>query len=333
MTAKRLSIIVLLTLIGTFSLTTQPVVAETKIAVVGKTKNDSFYQQSFKGCQAFAARHSDIRCIYDGPQDYQDIRSQANVVNALIDRGIDALMISTTDSHFLTKGALHRLKQLEIPVITFDSDLLPEHQTYRIAYVGTDNFDFGQALGHYVNALKIKSTNRLCLQSGHQTTPNLNARIAGVRFALSGQTSRPMNGEQGWYEHPRCPLYSLGKRDVALAQLEGIIRAETPPIFLAVAGFAQFNKDYIPTINKYKKAIAESRISIISADTEAIQLVALKKGLSTANIGQKPFEMGRLSAELLYNYLIKNELPKKQKYYLDYHYCHQNNADTCTVNY
>jgi len=41
------------------------------IAIVGKTKNDSFYQQAFKGCLHFSNEHPEIECKYDGPKDFQ----------------------------------------------------------------------------------------------------------------------------------------------------------------------------------------------------------------------------------------------------------------------
>lgn len=173
----------------------------------------------------------------------------------------------------------------------------------------------------------------MCIQSGHSTTPNLNKRIEGVRYALSGQTEKRLSGENGWSEFDRCPLYSLGKRGVSLGQLDKLLNLENPPLFLAVAGFAQFNPNYANVIAKHKQRIANQEVVIVSADTEQMQLAVLQQGLSSANIGQNPFEMGRLSAELMYQYLTKGERPAKSHYYLDFHYCQQSNAGTCTVNH
>ncbi len=58
--------------------------ADIVIGMVGKTKNDSFYLQSFKGCLTFAESHKNMRCIYDGANNYQDIRSQNIIVNDLL---------------------------------------------------------------------------------------------------------------------------------------------------------------------------------------------------------------------------------------------------------
>ena len=301
------------------------------IAVVGKTKNDSFYQQSFLGCVAFAKKHSGVNCIYDGSNDYQDVRTQVLVINDLLKKDIDALLVATTDANFLVKGALKQAKQRNIPVITFDSDVLAAHSDYRLAYVGTNNFAFGVALGNAAKAYKSQTPQPVCIQTGHATAPNLNERVEGVRFALSGQRTERLDGSSGWIEHQRCPLFTIGKRDVALKQLVTMISEPLPPIFIAVAGFAQFNSGYSAAIAPFKAAIAEQSITIISADTEQAQLDILKQGLSTVNIGQNPFEMGRKGAELLYHWHISGQKPAQDKYFLDFHYCTADNAAQCVA--
>ena len=54
-----------------------------------------------------------------------------------------------------------------------------------------------------------------------------------------------------------------------------------------------------------KSKIADDNFVLISADTGQIQLDTLKHGLSTVNLGEKPFEIGRKSAKLMYNYLTQ----------------------------
>ncbi|GAP74218.1 hypothetical protein W04_0730 [Pseudoalteromonas sp. SW0106-04] len=301
-------------------------------AVVGKTKSDSFYEQSFKGCQDFAQRQADLRCIYDGAYDYQDARTQALVVQDLVAQGVDGILVSTTDSQHLVNRALKKAQEQGIAVITFDSDLAPQHQTYRLAYVGTNNFDFGVALGEAAKQFKREHPQTLCIQSGHHTTPNLNKRIDGVRYALSGSTKR-LNGESGWLEHPRCPLFTAGRRDDALKQLRTIISYPQPTIFVAVAGFAQFNPDYQQVMTEFKQQLAKKQRVIISADTETLQLQALASGLGTMNIGQNPYEMGRKGAQLLYDAVKHQHLPEQEQYYLPFHYCTPDNAQSCAKNH
>ncbi len=92
-----------------------------------------------------------------------DIRSQSMVINRLVDQEIDGLIVATTDSQHLVTRSLMALKSKNIPVITFDSDLLEKHQQYRLAYVGSNNFDFGVALGEQVKKLTNKVNNTLCM--------------------------------------------------------------------------------------------------------------------------------------------------------------------------
>ncbi|WP_417795754.1 substrate-binding domain-containing protein [Terasakiella pusilla] len=304
---------------------------DVKIAVIGKTKNDSFYEQAFQGCQALAKKKSDVTCLYDGPTDYQDVRSQVNVVQQMLETDVDALLISTTESKALVERALKLAQYRGIPVVTFDSDLEEEDQSYRLAYVGTNNFDFGVALGRYAQRFKTDGINNICIQSGSQRTPNLNERIKGVRFALSGNRSnKKLEGENGWREHHRCPFYTLGKRDRALSQLEFILAQPERSVFLAVAGFAQFSPDYIETIIPYQNRIEANNVVIISADAEEIQLKALELKLSTVNIGQRPFEMGRVGASLLYDYLVHNKKPDKEINFLGFYYCHEDRGVQCS---
>jgi ribose transport system substrate-binding protein len=307
--------------------------AQVVIGIVGKTKNDSFYKQSYKGCLAFAKLHSDLTCVYDGPNDYQDIRAQPLIINALVKTPIDGLIVSITDSNHLVNRSLKSLYKQNIPVITYDSDLLPHQQQFRLAYVGSNNFDFGIALGEHLKTYANHKENTLCLQSGHKTSPNLNERIAGVRFALSGQSEERLSGQNGWSEYMRCPLYTLGKRSQSLFQLQHILKMDYPPLFLAVAGFAQFNPDYITTIAPFKNKLDSDKAIVVSADTEPMQLTLLANGLSNANIGQDPFEMGRLSTQLMYNYIVNGKKPLKDQYYTGFHICTKENINTCTANH
>lgn len=304
--------------------------AEMTIAVVGKTKNDSFYEKAFRGCQEFAKNNPDLKCIYDGPNDFQDARSQVYVVDELLEKKIDGLLISTTSSKVLVERVLKKAKAQGVAIITFDSDLLEEDQEYRLAYVGTNNFDFGVALGTYAKTFQKEGETEICIQSGSDDTPNLNERIEGVRYALSNRPKdKRLEGENGWVEHKRCPFYTIGKRERAISQLKYILAQDNPPIFLAVAGFAQFSPDYIDTMMPHQKRVQSGELVIISADAEDIQLNALARNLSTINIGQRPFEMGRFGAELLYDYLKTGKKPENDINYLGFFFCREDQGVSC----
>jgi ribose transport system substrate-binding protein len=303
--------------------------AQTRIGVIGKSTGE-FFAQAYDGCKEFAATKADLTCLFDGPTDFQDPRQQVRSVQKMLDQKVDGLLIAAVDSKHLVDKVLKLAKLLDIPVMTFDSDLLPEHRDYRLAYVGTKNFDFGMALGNYAKRYKKDGLNEICIQSGSETTPNLNERVRGVRHALSGGGGYSrINGKNGWVELERCPFYAPGQNSRALMQLKYVL-SETNAIFLAVAGFAQYSEDYISEMMPFQKDIRSGEKVVISADAGTIQLKALKQGLSTVNIGQQPFEMGRYSAQLLYQYIKMGKRPEREMNYLGYYYCKTGQRPLCT---
>ena len=63
--------------------------------------------------------------------------------------------------------------------------------------------------------------------------------------------------------------------------------------FTPTGGFPQFLPDaYEKTAEKYKDKIASGALALVVADTLPVQIDLMKKGLSSGQVGQRPFEMG-----------------------------------------
>ena len=63
--------------------------------------------------------------------------------------------------------------------------------------------------------------------------------------------------------------------------------------FTPTGGFPQFLPDaYEKIATKYKDKIASGALALVVADTLPVQIDLMKKGLSTGQVGQRPFEMG-----------------------------------------
>ena len=84
-------------------------------------------------------------------------------------------------------SALATAKQAGIPVLTWDSDLLPEDAGLRIAYVGTKNYDIGVNLAKLALARHPKG-GTVCLQTGGAAAANHNERMMGIRDTLGGMS-------------------------------------------------------------------------------------------------------------------------------------------------
>ncbi len=138
----------------------------------------------------------------------------------------------------------------KIPVLTWDSDLLPQDKALRLAYVGTHNYEIGVNIAKLVMQIKPKG-GTICIQSGGAAAANHNERMQGIRDTLSGKKSDEspgdrLTGQNGWKEADGCPLYTDDDFARANQQMEDIL-AKYPNLdaFTPTGGFPQFLPDAI----------------------------------------------------------------------------------------
>ncbi|MGK0373223.1 MAG: ribose transport system substrate-binding protein, partial [Glaciecola sp.] len=110
--ARSLVLFIVFSLIPIFSVYGK----ELKLAVVPKF-NSVFFEQSKAGCIDAAAQIKGVKCIYRGP-DISNVRMQDQVINQLIDEGVDGIAVAVTQSKYLVNNSLKRAKEAGIPIIT-----------------------------------------------------------------------------------------------------------------------------------------------------------------------------------------------------------------------
>jgi ribose transport system substrate-binding protein len=193
---------------------------------------------------------------------------------------------------------LQAAKAAGIPVLTWDSDLLPDSKGLRAAYIGTHNYEIGVNLAKLAMQIKPKG-GTVCIQSGGAAAANHNERMQGIRDTLSGKKSAAspgdrLTGQNGWTEIQGCPLYTNDDFPVSVQQFTDTM-AKNPKLdaFIPTGGFPQF----IPDANRaavmpYKDKIASKALALVVADTLPVQIDQMKEGLSLGQVGQRPFEMG-----------------------------------------
>jgi ribose transport system substrate-binding protein len=218
--------------------------------------------------------------------------------------------------------------------LTWDSDLLPADKALRAAYVGTHNYDIGVNIAKRVLEIKPKG-GTICIQSGGAAAANHNERMQGIRDTLAGKKSAEapgdkLTGQNGWKEPDGCPLYTNDDFAVANQQMEDILN-KYPDLdaFTPTGGFPQFLPDaYAKTAEKYKDKIASGALALVVADTLPVQIELMKKGLSSGQVGQRPFEMGYKAMYFLKDMKEGKPAPADPTYTgLDV--CTPKTADTC----
>jgi ribose transport system substrate-binding protein len=267
-------------------------------ALVPKNMNNPFFDQARDGCKkAEAESNGAFECMYIGPGEHGGGDEQVTIVQDLVAKGVDGIAVSPANAAAMA-GALQAAKDAGIPVLTWDSDLLPENKDLRAAYIGTHNYDIGVNLAKVVMSVKPKG-GKICIQSGGAAAANHNERMQGIRDTLSGKQSAAspgdrLTGQNGWTEIEGCPLYTNDDFPVSVQQFQDTM-AKNPDLdaFVPTGGFPQF----IPDANRaavepYKDKIAKKELALVVADTLPVQIDQMKEGLSLGQVGQRPFEMG-----------------------------------------
>ncbi len=289
-------------------------------ALVPKNTNNPFFDQARDGCKkAQAESNGAFECLYIGPGEHGGGEEQVQVVDDLIAKHVDGIAVSPANAAAMGK-ALQGAKAAGIPVMTWDSDLLPKDKALRVAYVGTHNYDIGVNLAKAVMAIKPKG-GTICIQSGGAAAANHNERMQGIRDTLGGAASTEppgnrLTGQNGWKEADGCPLYTNDDFPVAVQQMEDILgKYPNLDAFVPTGGFPQFaGKAYERVADKYKGKIADGSLALVVADTLPIQIDLLKAGLSKGQVGQRPFEMGYDAMKFFYAMAQGQPAPKDPTY-------------------
>jgi ABC-type sugar transport system, periplasmic component len=264
-----------------------PAAAETyRFAVVPKAMNNPFFDLARDGCVKRAKELGNVECIYKGPVEHEPA-TQAQIIQDLIAQGVDGLAISVSDVAAATRS-IKAAVDAGIPVITFDADA---PGSARAAYIGTNNKDFGRALGEMLLEMRPEG-GKFAMISGGPAAKNLAERVEGVREALKGSK---------WEEISGSPLFCNDDIALGVQQMQDL-KTANPDLaaIVPVGGWPMFAPEGFKSFaSKYKKDLEDGKFTLVVADTLRVQLELLKEGYANGLVGQRPFEMGEKAMDAL----------------------------------
>jgi ribose transport system substrate-binding protein len=264
-----------------------PALAQTyRFVIVPKAMNNPFFDFARDGCQKRAKELGNIECIYRGPVEHEPA-TQAQIIQDFVTQKVDGLAISVADVAAMTKS-IEAASAAGIPIITFDADA---PGSKRIAYIGTNNKEFGVALGKQLLQLRPEG-GKYAMVSGGPGAKNLAERVDGVREALKGSK---------WVEVGGSPTFCNDDPALAVQQMTDL-RTATPDLaaIVPVGGWPMFAPEGFKAFaSKNKKDIDSGKFTLVVADTLKMQLELLRDGYANALTGQRPFEMGEKSMDVL----------------------------------
>ena len=111
----------------------------------------------------------------------------AQIVGDLITKKVDGIAVSPANAAAIA-AALQGAKAANIPIITWDSDLLDKDKGLRLTYIGTHNYDIGVNLAKLVMQVKPKG-GTICIQSGGAAAAVIRANSSGDGATATGLRS------------------------------------------------------------------------------------------------------------------------------------------------
>ncbi len=321
----------LLTLTAMAVMTPAIATAEYTFALVPKAMNNPFFDLARDGCYQAQSELADVTCEYIGPGEHTELE-QIQIVQDLITKGIDGIAVAPSNAPAMGK-VLEAAVVAGIPVMTWDSDLLPEDAGLRTTYVGTNNYDVGVNLAKLVQA-RHPDGGTICLQTGGAAAANHNERLKGARDTLSGMdTGNPpgtaLTGEGGWTEIAGCPLITNDDGNVAVQGMTDILAANPDlTAFLSTGAFTQwFDNAYRQAAEPYKAKMDTGELTVVVADTLPMQLAQTRDGLGNGLVGQRPYEMGYKAMFVLKD--IAEGKSVDDPIFTGLDVCNNDNIDTC----
>ena len=241
------------------------------IAVIPKGNSDIFWQSVHAGAVK-AARESNVDVVWNGPASETDYTVQLQIVDAMINRHVDAIALAPIDRQAMV-SVVERAAARQVPVIIFDSGIDTERFVARVA---TDNYKAGQMAGERMGKI-LDGKGKVV--------------IVGVKPGAASTEAR----EKGFEDLIRQKFPGIGILDkrfgmamvaTSMTVAENMLTAhpDLDGIFASnesgTIGSAQALRD------------RRGRVKLVGFDWSPTLLDDLKSGLVDSLVIQDPFQMG-----------------------------------------
>jgi len=242
-----------------------------QIGVVPKGRAHLFWQSVHAGA-AKAALETDVEIIWNGPSTETDYTGQIQIVEAMINRRVDAICLAPIDKQAMV-GVVERAAAAKIPVVIFDSSVDSEKF---VSQVATDNYAAGALAAERMGEI-------------------LGGKGKVVVVAVQPGAASTMAREQGFEDKLKSAFPEIaiadkrfGMADFAksLAVAENMLTA-----FPDVEGLFASNESSAAGAAQALKS-RKGKTKMVGFDWSPTLLDDLRAGLIDSLVAQHPFQMG-----------------------------------------
>ena len=250
------------------------------IGVVPKGTTSLFWQSVHAGVIA-AGQQFDVEVEWNGPTQETEYARQIQIVDAMINRRIDGIVLSPTERTALV-SVVERAAREGIPVTIFDSGIDTENY---VSYVATNNTAAGELAAETVSQL-VDGAGKIALVKHAPGSDSTDSRERGFEAAVAKTyTGLEIVAQQ----------YCMSDRAKALAVTEDMLTAH-PDLD------ALFCSSEAATIGAARALVsrgAAGKVKLVGFDASPSLQQDLREGVIDALIVQDPFSIGYIGVETI----------------------------------
>ncbi len=155
------------------------------IGMVMKSLESEFFQDMKKGAVDYVEQRGDLELIPVGTQSQTEIREQIQLIEDLIERQVDAMVVIPIDSKALVAPVVKAVRAgIEVVNIDImlDEELLLEHNV-KLAFVGPDNEAAAKMVGDVLGK-KLGAGGKVVIIEGVPAAMNAQQRKSGFMMTI-----------------------------------------------------------------------------------------------------------------------------------------------------
>ncbi len=177
-----------------------------QVALIMKSLANEFFKTMEDGAREHQKANADAYdLICNGIKDEQDVNKQIEIVNQMIARGVDAIVIAPADSKALIP-VCRKAKEKGIVVVNidnqFDADTLKQEEV-AIPFVGPDNRKGARLAGEHL-AKQLTKGDKVAIVEGRPGAFNGIQRKLGFEDAMRAAGMEIATSQSGYWETDRA---------------------------------------------------------------------------------------------------------------------------------
>ena len=262
------------------------------VYVPGLTGNP-FYSTVACGAKSVAAKHNVDLSVQGAPE--WNVAKQTAIVNALITKKPDAIMISHNDPEAMIVP-LKRAEAAGIKIMTIDGDLADT--SIAVSNIQSDNLEGGRLAGERMAEL-IGGKGTVVAIDNDPGFPISEARVQGFKEAIA--------------KHPDIKYLGVKYSHNEVAEAANIVSTTAGSNPDLVGVYAAETNNTEGAITGVREAQKEGKIKIVGYDTSDPIVEALRAGKVHGLIVQYPFGEGQKGIETLVKAIDGGKVEREQK--------------------